>query len=87
MVMIAVIKDSITENNLKKTSNEGKLLYIRFQKTYKISTSRRKRKTSDHLTISRIAATVFGMVIPILLKKPAYAKAFVGPFSATNLSR
>lgn len=85
MVTISILKGSITENNLKKTSDEGKILYKELQARYSLSTGGTKGKDPTTLTVARVAAALPGMVIKILVKKPAFAKSFVGPFSSKSL--
>ncbi|WCU24517.1 nucleocapsid protein [Fusarium sibiricum coguvirus 1] len=85
MVTIAIIKGSITEKNLGKTSDEGKVLYEQLKKIYDLNTGGTKGKTSEYLTIARVAAAVPGMVMQVLIKKPEFAKVFIGPFGSKSL--
>lgn len=85
MVTIAIIKGSITDRNLQKTSDSGKLMYKKLTDTYQLISNGTKGKDSTYLTVARVAAAVPGMVIQILVKKPAYAKTFVGPFGSKSL--
>nr|UUW20954.1 MAG: nucleocapsid protein [Xiaogan phenui-like virus 1] len=85
MVTIAIIKGSITEKNLAKTSDAGKVMYSGLQKSYQIQTGGTKGKDSTHLTIARVAAAMPGLVSQVLIKKPMYAKSFVGPFQSRVL--
>jgi len=82
---IAVIKGSVTENNLKKTPDAGKVFYKKLQDTYSLSTGGAKGKDSTHLTVARIAAAVPGIITQVLVKKPGFAKTFVGPFGSKSL--
>lgn len=85
IVTIAVIKGSITSDNLKKISDPGKVLYKRLQDTYQLETGGAKGKDSTHLTVARVAAAVPGMVIQVLVKRSEFAKTFVGPFGSKTL--
>jgi len=85
MVTIAIIKGSVTEKNLKKTSDAGKVFYKKLQDDYSISTGGAKGKDSTHVTVARVAAAVPGVVTQILVKKPEFSKTFVGPFGSKSL--
>jgi len=85
IVTIAIIKGSITEKNLQKTSDAGKLMYKKLQETYNLVTGGAKGRDSTHLTTARVAAAVPGLVTQILIKKPEFAKTFVGPFGSKSL--
>jgi len=85
MVTIAVIKGSVTTDNLKKLSDAGKVMYKRLQDVYGLETGGAKGKDSTHLTVARVAAAVPGMVIQVLVKRTEFAKTFVGPFGSKTL--
>jgi len=85
IVTIAIIKGSVTEKNLKKTSDAGKIFYKKLQDDYGIATGGAKGKDSTHVTVARIAAAVPGVVTQILIKKPEFSKTFVGPFGSKSL--
>jgi len=85
MVTIAIIKGSVTEKNLQKTSDAGKVMYKKLQDIYKIATGGAKGKDSAHLTVARVAAAVPGIIIHVLIKRPEFSKTFVGPFSSKTL--
>jgi hypothetical protein len=85
MVTIAIIKGSITEKNLQKTSDAGKVMYKKLQESYQLATGGAKGKDSTHLTVARVAAAVPGLVIQVLVKRAEFAKTFVGPFSSKSL--
>jgi len=85
IITIAIIKGSVTEKNLKKTSDSGKVMYKRLQDVYQLETGGTKGKDSTHLTVARVAAAVPGIVVQVLVKKPAYAKTFIGPFGSKSL--
>jgi hypothetical protein len=85
MITIAIIKGSVTEKNLLKTSDAGKVVYKNLQTVYQLETGGAKGKDSTHLTAARVAAAVPGMVIQVLIKRPEFAKTFVGPFGSKSL--
>ncbi|QIJ25706.1 P3 [Grapevine associated cogu-like virus 1] len=85
MVTIAIIKGSITEKNLNKTSDKGKVIYKKLKEDYNLHDGGTKGKDSTYVTVARVAAAVPGMVMQILIKKPEYSKIFVGPFGSKNL--
>jgi len=85
IVTIAIIKGSVTEGNLKKTSDKGKVLYKALQNSYDLVTGGSRGKDSTHLTVARVAASVPGIVIQVLIKKPGFAKTFIGPFGSKAL--
>jgi hypothetical protein len=85
MVTVAVIKGSVTDKNLKKTSDDGKVFYKKLQETYGLSTGGAKGNDSTHLTVARVAAAVPGMVTQVLVKRPEFSKTFVGPFGSKSL--
>jgi hypothetical protein len=85
IVTIAIVKGSVTENNLKKTSDAGKVLYKGLQTTYELVTGGARSKDSSYLTVARVAAAVPGLVTQILIRKPTFAKVFVGPFNSKSL--
>jgi len=85
IVTIAVIKGSVTEKNLKKTSDSGKVMYKRLQDDYGLATGGAKGKDSTHITVARVAAAVPGIVTQLLVKRPEFSKTFVGPFGSKSL--
>jgi hypothetical protein len=85
IITIAIIKGSVTEKNLKKTSDAGKVVYKNLQTVYQLETGGAKGKDSTHLTAARVAAAVPGMVTQVLIKRPEFAKSFIGPFGSKNL--
>lgn len=85
MVTIAIIKGSITDNNLKKTSDTGKVFYKNLQSTYGLVTGGVRGRDSSVLTVARVAAAVPGMVMQILIDRPQFGKTFVGPFNSKSL--
>jgi len=85
IVTIAVIKGSVTDKNLKKTSDSGKVFYKKLQDTYDLATGGAKGKDSTFLTVARVAAAVPGVVTQVLIKRPEFAKTFVGPFGSKTL--
>jgi hypothetical protein len=85
IVTIAIIKGSVTEKNLKKTSDSGKVFYKALQDVYGLATGGAKGKDSTHVTVARVAAAVPGVVTQILIKKPEFSKTFVGPFGSKSL--
>lgn len=85
MITIAIIKGSVTEKNLQKTSDAGKVVYKNLQTIYQLETGGARGKDSTHLTAARVAAAVPGMVIQVLIKRPEFAKTFVGPFGSKSL--
>jgi hypothetical protein len=82
---IAIIKGSVTENNLKKTSDNGKAAYRALQDVYDLKNGGAKGKSSEFLTVARVAAAVPSVIMQVLTKKPDLAKKFPGPFSTTSL--
>lgn len=85
IVNIAIIKGSVTEKNLKKTSDTGKVIYSNLQKVYELQTGGVKGKDSTHLTVARVAAAVPGIVTKVLVKRPDFSKTFIGPFGSKSL--
>lgn len=85
VVTIAIIKGSITDNNLQKTSDTGKVIYRELKDTYKFVTGGAKGKDSKVLTVARVAAAVPGLITQVLVKKPKFAKTFAGPFGSKSL--
>lgn len=85
VVTIAIIKGSVTEKNLKKTSDSGKVLYKKLQDVYDLQTGGARSRDSSYLTVARVAAAVPGTITSILVKKPEFAKTFVGPFGSKSL--
>jgi ribosomal protein L19E len=85
MVTIAIIKGSITEKNLGKMSDTGKLTYQKFESVYKLVKGGSKGKESDHVTVARVAATMPGVVMNVLKQKPGLTKQFAGPFGSSAL--
>lgn len=85
LVTIAVLKGSITEKNLLKMSDEGKIAYAKFEKDYKLQKGGSKGKGSDHITVARVAASMPGIVMQVLKAKPTLSKLFPGPFGSTAL--
>jgi hypothetical protein len=85
VVTLAIIKGSVTELNLKKTSDAGKVLYKNIATRYGLSIGSTKGKDSTFLTAARVAAAVPGLVAQILIKKPDFAKTFNGPFGSKIL--
>jgi len=85
VVTIAIMKGSVTEKNLKKTSDVGKVFFKGLQDSYGLLIGGSKGKDSSHLTVSRIAAAVPGIIVQVLIKRPEFAKTFVGPFNSRSL--
>jgi hypothetical protein len=85
IVTVAIIKGSVTDNNLKKTSDAGKVMYKGMQDTYGLVTGGARGKDSTHLSVARVAAAVPGVVTQVLIKRPGFAKTFVGPFGSKSL--
>lgn len=85
VVTIAIMKGSVTDKNLKKTSDAGKVFFKGLQDSYALHVGGSKGKDSTHLTVARIAAAVPGVIVQVLVKKPDFAKTFVGPFNSRSL--
>lgn len=85
MITIAIIKGSVTEKNLKKTSDVGKVFYKKLQDDYGLATGGAKGQDSTHVTVARVAAAVPGLVTQVLVKRPEFSKTFVGPFGSKSL--
>lgn len=85
MVTIAVIKGSITDKNLEKMTDQGKLAYKKFEEDYGLKKGGSKGKESQHITVARIAAALPGVVMKILKQKPTLSKQFAGPFGSSSL--
>jgi hypothetical protein len=85
MVTVAVIKGSITEKNMKRMSDKGKVTYAKYKDLYDLKDGGSKGMTSEHITIARIAAAVPAMVLDVLLNRPKLAKLFSGGFGASKL--
>ena len=85
IVTIAIIKGSVTEKNLKKTSDAGKVAYKKYQDLYDLKTGSAKGKDSTFLTVARVAAAVPGTITQVLVNKPEFAKKFSGPFGSSSL--
>jgi hypothetical protein len=85
IVTIAILKGSITERNLQKTSDSGKVVYKTLKEAYGLIDNGAKGKDSSHVTVARVAAAVPGIVIQILVKRPEFAKIFIGPFGSKSL--
>jgi len=85
MVLIAIMKGSITDDNLIKMSDGGKRRYGELEKRYDIKRGGAKGKAGDIVTISRIAATFPGMVIRIISGHKETARSFSGSFKTDKL--
>lgn len=85
MCTIAVIKGSITDNNLKKMSDEGKRSYSILEERYKLKRGGSKNIDPSVITIARVGAAFPGSIMKILLKRPELAKKFSGPFGSKVL--
>lgn len=85
MCTIAIIVGSITDHNIKKMSEKAKLTYGGLETTYGLVRGGTKGKDSSVVTVSRVAAAFPGAVMSILIKKPALAKTFAGPFGSKSL--
>jgi len=82
---IAVIKGSITDNNLKKMSDAGKRTYTHFETIYKLKRGGSKGLDPTVITVARVGAAFPGIMMKILLQKPHLAKKFSGPFGSKAL--
>lgn len=85
MVTIAVIKGSITDKNIEKLSDKGKLAYKKFEDDYGLKKGGSKGKEATHITVARIAAAMPGIVMKVLEQKNTLAKQFAGPFGSSAL--
>jgi len=85
MCTIAIIKGSITDQNLKKMSDNGKRSYGAIEATYNLKRGGSKGVDPKVVTIARVGAAFPGSMIKILMKKPDLAKKFSGPFGSKTL--
>lgn len=85
MCTIALIKGSVTDNNLKKMSDEGQRTYQRFETTYELKRGGSKGLSPEVITVARVAASFPGAIMQILITRPTLAKKFVGPFGSRFL--
>nr|UHM27568.1 MAG: nucleocapsid protein [Sanya phenuivirus 1] len=85
MCTIAIIKGSITDNNLKKMSDEGKQSYSSLEAVYSLKKGGSRGVAPDVVTIARVGAAFPGSMMKILMLKPELAKRFSGPFGSKIL--
>lgn len=85
MVLISIMKGSVTEKNLTKMSDGGKKRYTDLESRYGLVKGGAKGKPADIITISRIAATFPGLVLQVVSKFPSTARVFTGPFKTNRL--
>jgi hypothetical protein len=85
MCTIAVIKGSVTDNNLKKMSDEGKRTYSTLEERYKLKRGGSKGMDPTVVTVARVGAAFPGSIMRILVNKPDLAKKFAGPFGTKAL--
>lgn len=85
LVLIAIMKGSVTDGNLKKLSDGGKRRYSSLEETYGLKRNGAKGKSGDVVTISRIAATFPGVVVKTISEYPDTARAFSGSFKTDKL--
>ncbi|WJX09058.1 nucleocapsid [Trichoderma gamsii cogu-like virus 1] len=82
---IAVIKGSITDNNLKKMSDAGKVAYGQLEAAYNLKKGGSKGTDPDVITVARVGAAFPGAISKILMQRPDFAKKFSGPFGSKVL--
>jgi Sec-independent protein translocase protein TatA len=85
MCTIAVIKGSVTDNNLKKMSDEGKRSYGEIETLYSLKRGGSKGVDPKVITISRVGAAFPGSMMKILMTRPDLSKKFAGPFGTKIL--
>jgi len=82
---IAVIKGSITDTNLKKMSDAGKIAYGQLEAIYNLKKGGSKGVDPDVITVARVGAAFPGSISKILMQRPDFAKRFAGPFGSKTL--
>jgi hypothetical protein len=85
MCTIAIIKGSITDNNLKKMSDAGKKTYSTLEATYGLKRGGSKGLDPKVVTIARVGAAFPGSMMQILMKRGDLSKKFSGPFGTKIL--
>jgi hypothetical protein len=85
MCVIAIMKGSITDNNVRKMSDAGKRTYSKLEETYGLKRGGTKGVDPSVATIARVGAAFPGAMMQVLLKNPDLAKKFSGPFSSKVL--
>lgn len=82
---IAIIKGSITKENLTKMSDAGKMRYDELEKRYGITRGGGKAKPAEVVTVARIAAAFPGIVIRLLQENKVPGRKFVADLGTHNL--
>lgn len=82
---LAVIKGSITDNNLKKMSDKGKEKYDELEKRYGITRGGGKGKPAEVITIARVAAAFPGKIVQMIQNKQVPGRQFVGELNTHKL--
>jgi hypothetical protein len=85
MCTIAIIKGSVTDNNLKKMSDPGKKRYGDLEAMYGLKRNGSRGVSPDVVTIARVGAAFPGPMMKILLQRPDLSKKFSGPFGSKLL--
>jgi hypothetical protein len=82
---LAIIKGSITDRNITKMSDKGKMTYEDLEKRYGISRGGGKGKAAEVVTVARIAAAFPGTVLRLIQEGKVPSRTFVSDFRTHKL--
>jgi hypothetical protein len=82
---ITIIKGSITDTNLKKMSEQGRIKYGELETRYGISRGGGRNRPAEVITVARIAATFPGKIIELLQSGKIPGRVFVSDLQTHKL--
>jgi len=82
---LAILKGNINSKNLPKMKAKGQEAFKVLQRRYTINISSSKGKSSDFLTVARVAAAFPGKIIQLLQSGKVSPREYMGPLRSNTL--